>query len=42
MTDDVMDTSDGKLRIKPILLDTKYGRDFTSNGRLILEEYADN
>ncbi|XP_011166243.1 beta-1,3-glucan-binding protein [Solenopsis invicta] len=37
MTDDVMDTSDGKLRIKPILLDTKYGRDFVSHGSLILE-----
>ncbi|XP_012523049.1 beta-1,3-glucan-binding protein-like [Monomorium pharaonis] len=38
MTNDVMDTSDGKLRIKPILLETKYGRDFVSRGRLILED----
>lgn len=38
MTNDVTDTSDGKLRIKPILLDTKYGNDFVSRERLILED----
>ena len=42
MTNDVTDTSDGLLRIKPVLLDTKYGKNFVSNGRIIMEEYADN
>lgn len=37
MTNDVTDASDGRLRIKPILLDTKFGTDFTSRGTLILE-----
>ncbi|XP_050455203.1 beta-1,3-glucan-binding protein-like [Cataglyphis hispanica] len=37
MTNDVTDTNDGRLRIKPILLDTKFGNNFTSHGRLILE-----
>ncbi|KAL6434020.1 hypothetical protein ACFW04_005876 [Cataglyphis niger] len=37
MTNDVTDTIDGRLRIKPILLDTKFGNDFTLHGRLILE-----
>ncbi|EGI67720.1 Beta-1,3-glucan-binding protein, partial [Acromyrmex echinatior] len=38
MTNDVTDTSDGLLRIKPVLLDTKYGNNFVSNGRIILED----
>ncbi|XP_012057432.1 PREDICTED: beta-1,3-glucan-binding protein-like [Atta cephalotes] len=38
MTNDVTDTSDGFLRIKPVLLDTKYGINFVSNGRIILED----
>ncbi|KAM0727159.1 Beta-1,3-glucan-binding protein [Formica fusca] len=38
MTNDVTDINDGWLRIKPILLDTKFGKDFTSHGRLILED----
>jgi len=42
MTNDVTDTSDGFLRIKPVLLDTKYGINFVSNGRIILEEYVNN
>ena len=37
ITNDVTDVSDGRLRIKPILLDTKFGNDFTSRGSLILE-----
>ncbi|XP_029164297.1 beta-1,3-glucan-binding protein-like [Nylanderia fulva] len=37
MTNDVTDVTDGRLRIKPILLDTKFGTDYTSRGRLILE-----
>lgn len=38
MTNDVTDVTDGRLRIKPSLLDTKFGKDYTSRGRLILED----
>lgn len=38
MTNDVMDTSDGRLRIKPTLLASKYSKEFVSRGKLILEK----
>ncbi|XP_071578190.1 uncharacterized protein [Temnothorax nylanderi] len=37
MTDEVTDTSDGQLRIKPILLNTKYGTNFVLRGTLKIE-----
>ncbi|EFN86539.1 beta-1,3-glucan-binding protein 2 [Harpegnathos saltator] len=37
MTDDVTDVSDGRVRIKPILTNDKFGKDFVTQGRLILE-----
>ncbi|XP_071566751.1 gram-negative bacteria-binding protein 1-2 [Temnothorax nylanderi] len=37
MTNEVTDTSDGRLRIKPILLNSKYGTDFASRGTLEIE-----
>ncbi|XP_020295972.1 beta-1,3-glucan-binding protein 2-like [Pseudomyrmex gracilis] len=37
MTNDVTDVSDGKLRIKPMLLDNKFGDNFASHGSLNLE-----
>ncbi|XP_024884689.1 uncharacterized protein LOC112462861 isoform X2 [Temnothorax curvispinosus] len=37
MTNEVTDTSDGRLRIKPILLNTKYGTNFVLRGTLKIE-----
>jgi hypothetical protein len=37
MTNDVTDVSDGVLRIKPILTNTKFGKNFVTHGTIILE-----
>jgi len=37
MTNDVTDVSDGVLRIKPILTNTKFGENFVEHGTIILE-----
>lgn len=37
LTNDVTDVSNGRLRIKPISLETKFGKDFISHGSLTLE-----
>ncbi|RLU20957.1 hypothetical protein DMN91_007572 [Ooceraea biroi] len=37
MTNDVTDASDGLLRIKPILTNTKFGTNFVTRGTIILE-----
>ncbi|XP_032668983.1 beta-1,3-glucan-binding protein-like [Odontomachus brunneus] len=37
MTEDVTDVSDGQLRIKPILTNDKFGKNFVTQGRVVLE-----
>lgn len=42
MTNDVMSTRDGRLHIKPSLLESKYGKNFVSRENLIIQKYAND
>ncbi|XP_011643360.1 beta-1,3-glucan-binding protein-like [Pogonomyrmex barbatus] len=42
MTDNVTDISDGRLRIKPVLLESKYSREFVLREKLTLDDCTGN